>query len=69
LWPGWPPLVLPDGSRRLAGFFRKPSLEGGFELIELSRPSLRFTSAFSARKPAFSRSSSATCVSSLSIRR
>ena len=30
----------------MASFFRKPSLEGGFELVELSRPSLRFKSAF-----------------------
>ena len=56
LWPGWPPLVLPDGSRRLVGFFRKPSLDGGFELAELSRPRRRFKSAFSARKATFSKS-------------
>jgi hypothetical protein len=36
LWPACPPLVWPDGSRRLVGFFRKPSLEGGFELVDLS---------------------------------
>jgi hypothetical protein len=68
LWPGWPPLVLPDGSRRLVGF-RKPSLDGGFELVQLSRPRRRFKSAFSARKAAFSRLSSATRPSTVSIRR
>ena len=33
----------------------KPSLDGGFELVELSSPSLRLSSAFSARKASNSR--------------
>jgi hypothetical protein len=49
LCPFCPPLGRPDGSRRLTGFFLNPSLEGGFELVELSRPSRRRSSAFSAR--------------------
>jgi hypothetical protein len=52
LWPFCPPLGLPDGSRRLPairGFFFSPSLEGGFELVELSWPKRRFSSATSAR--------------------
>ena len=66
------PIRPATGASALAGsalFFRKPSLEGGFELVELSRPSRRFKSAFSARSAAFSRSSPATRPSSVSIRR
>ena len=57
LWPFCPPLGLPDASRRLPamrGFFVKPSLEGGFELVELSWPRRRLSSATSARNAAIS---------------
>jgi len=41
----------------MRGFFFSPSLDGGFELVELSTPSRRRSSAFSARSAAFSRRS------------
>jgi hypothetical protein len=71
LWPFCPPLALPDGSRRLPairGFFFSPSLEGGFELVELSCPKRRFSSATSARSAAIS-ARSAAISSSTSARR
>ena len=57
LCPVCPPLVLPERPRRLPpirGFFRNPSLEGGCELFELSRPNCRRRSATSARSAAIS---------------
>ena len=50
LRPFCPPLGLPERVRRLRkrrGFFFSPSLEGGFELLELSNPRRRRSSAFS----------------------
>jgi hypothetical protein len=38
----------------MRGFFVKPSLEGGFELVELSWPRRRLSSATSARNAAIS---------------
>jgi hypothetical protein len=55
LCPLCPPLARPAGSRRLAGFFLNPSLDGSFELVELSKPSRRRSSAFSARNASNSR--------------
>ena len=52
-WPFWPPLGLPERERRLRatrGFFFNPSLDGGLELFELSRPNRRRSSATSARR-------------------
>src|SRR5208283_1737646 len=54
-WPVWPPLALPERPRRLPasrGFFFKPSLEGGLELVELSCPNCRRRSATSASSAA-----------------
>jgi hypothetical protein len=41
LWPFWPPGFLLDGSRelRVRGGFFSPSLDGGFPLLLLSKPS------------------------------
>jgi hypothetical protein len=55
LVPLLPAARAPRRVRRLVGFFRKPSLDGGFELVELSRPSRRRSSAFSARNDSSSR--------------
>jgi hypothetical protein len=43
----------------MRGFFFNPSLDGGFELLELSNPSRRRSSAFSARSASISRFSEA----------
>ena len=40
---------------RMRGLFFNPSLDGGFELLELSNPSRRRSSAFSARSASISR--------------
>jgi hypothetical protein len=40
-WPFCPPVFLPERSRRLltrAGFFFRPSLDGGLPLLPLFRP-------------------------------
>ena len=55
LVPLLPAARAPDGSRRLTGFFFRPSLDGGFELVQLSSPSRRRSSAFSARNVSSSR--------------
>src|SRR3974377_1076602 len=62
-WPLWPPVLLPECSRRLltrGGFF-SPSLDGGLPLLPLFSPRRRSRSAsrpisadFSARSNAFS---------------
>ena len=62
-WPFWPPLRLPERVRKLfktRGLLVHPSLEGGLELLELSNPSRRRSSAFSASSASIRRIGEAT---------
>jgi hypothetical protein len=64
-WPFWPPVFLPDDSRRLltrGGFF-SPSLDGGLPLFVLFSPSRRSNSATRAKSASLSltRCSICTC--------
>src|ERR1700687_4931741 len=64
-WPFWPPVFLPDGSRRLltrGGFF-SPSLDGGLPLLLLFNPRRRSNSATRAQSGRLSltRSSISAC--------
>src|SRR5271157_703187 len=62
-WPFWPPVFLPDGSRRLLtrrGFF-SPSLDGGLPLLLLFRPRRRSSSATRAKSTCLSPTRSAFC--------
>ena len=73
LCPACPPLGLPERPRRLPGtrgFFFNPSLDGGFELVELSKSSRRRSSVTSARRaPLSARNASFSLLSSAISRR
>ena len=75
MWPGWPPLGLPDLPRWLwvrlgvLFFLPGPSLAGGLLLVLLSSAALRSSSAIRSRRAAFSRSSAAFSWASAALRR